>query len=79
MLMPSTPLAYPQVVSRRFAYWISAFTQFKSIYAPSSIPGSSPQKYLSPGGLASTTFRGVTGDPRGPADGVGSAWQASWL
>jgi hypothetical protein len=44
MLMPSTPSAYPQVVSRTFASLIPAFTQLKSIFAPGSIPGSSTKK-----------------------------------
>jgi hypothetical protein len=44
--MPSTPLAYPQVVSRTFARRNLAFLQFKPFYAPSSIPGSSTFGHL---------------------------------
>jgi hypothetical protein len=41
LLMSSTSFAYPQVFSRRFAFSNLLFSQVKSIYAPSSIPGSS--------------------------------------
>jgi hypothetical protein len=44
MLMSSTPLAYPQVVSRCFVDSNSAFPQFTPFYAPGSIPGSSTEK-----------------------------------
>src|ERR1700739_3710745 len=41
VLMPSTPFAYPQVVSRCFASSIPLLSQLKSIFEPGSIPGSS--------------------------------------
>src|SRR6516162_362346 len=42
--MPSTPSAYPQVLSRRFAYSNSTFPQLTSIFGVGSIPGSSTEK-----------------------------------
>jgi len=44
MLMPSTPFAPPQVVSRRFASSNSAFLQVSSIFVAGSIPGRSTDK-----------------------------------
>jgi hypothetical protein len=41
--MPSTPSAYSQVVSHRFASSIPLFPQFTPFYAPGSIPGSSTE------------------------------------
>jgi short-subunit dehydrogenase len=44
LLTPSTPFAYPQVLSRRFASFRvadSAFPQVSAVSAPGSIPGSS--------------------------------------
>jgi hypothetical protein len=43
LLMSSTSFAYPQVFSRRFAFSNPLFSQVKSIYAPSSVPGSSTE------------------------------------
>ena len=44
VLMPSTPSAYPQVVSRRFASSIPLLSQLKSIFEPGSIPGSATRR-----------------------------------
>jgi hypothetical protein len=40
VLMPSTPFACPQVMSRRFAYSNSTFPQVIAIFGAGSIPGS---------------------------------------
>jgi hypothetical protein len=44
VLTPSTPFAYPQVVSRTFASSISAFLQVTAISVAGSIPGSSTSR-----------------------------------
>jgi len=44
VLMPSTPLACPQVVSRCLASSIPLFRQVELIFGPGSIPGSSTTK-----------------------------------
>jgi hypothetical protein len=49
MLMPSTPLASPQVVSRRFAsFRVIEFRvlQFTGLFVAGSIPGNSTEKML---------------------------------
>jgi hypothetical protein len=42
--MPSTLLAYPQVISRRFASSNSIFPQLTGIFGAGSIPGSSTKE-----------------------------------
>jgi hypothetical protein len=45
VLMPSTPLAYPQVVWRRFASSIPLLSELKAIFEAGSIPGSSTKEH----------------------------------